>query len=253
MNALPSSVFSELPDSVSAAWAVSRSLGPPWSLHRLVPIGFDAYIRVLHPAWMQQAMYGNENAGWRRLASLEGAYVHPVPWADVAEKKTREVHRTTLWGDVCSSDNEQPSDLIDPIEGEVTLEILDAFFAALTESDGPEQEVICGFWQGHESVHGLTAPVVEGIGQQGHILVKTALGVLYHYWQRVLQDPECESCGRVPQFFFPASRRWFFHAPFELDSCFFGGAYSIVHELLLSRSVEAFEVFEGDHFMYPRG
>ena len=164
-----------------------------------------------------------------------------------------ELTPTARWHDFASSDviyidkfdeliATGNAGIIPPYEGELSRDIGEAIFAALSAFSGEACECICAFWEGFGSLTltNIDAPVINGMAQGGHKLFSATLAEVFKAWLSVLDQKICFAV--TPQAIWPLSRDWFLAVPFEQTNSFFGGSAEFVGELLSSSDLEALDV-----------
>ncbi len=106
----------------------------------LVPEGFEAYARILHPA-TSETERGFESVRWSVIASWTGRTVHPLmQFHRIADLPAFPGHRAPKWGFV-PSEGEMPS-----AEGERLVAVLRAHTAT------PDRCYL-GLWEGYGTTY----------------------------------------------------------------------------------------------------
>ena len=237
-------------DTARAEWVRRNCSGPLFTLHRSIPRGFERYARILHPWWRLAAATTEEELAFRRGGWVEPSHLTPVRWQGQADKVGAQLTATARWHDFASSDVPDLDELdafvvngnggiIPPDEGELSRDIGEAIFTAVSAFSGEACECICAFWEGFPDVSAIDAPVIDGMAQGEHKLFNATLAEVLKAWLSVL-DPN--SFAVTPQAIWPLSRDWFLAVPFEQTNSFFGGSREFVGELLSSDALEALDV-----------
>ena len=237
-------------DAARAEWVRRNCSGPLFTLHRSIPRGFERYARILHPWWRLAAATTEQELAFRRGGWVEPSHLTPVRWQDQADKVGAQLTATSLWNDFASSDVPDLDELdafvvngnggiIPPDEGELSRDIVEAIFTAVSAFSGEACECICAFWEGFPDVSAIDAPVIDGMAQGEHKLFSATLAEVLNAWHSEL-DPN--SLAVTPQAIWPLSRDWFLAVPFEQTNSFFGGSAEFVGELLSSDALEALDV-----------
>ena len=240
-------------DTARAEWVRRNCSGPLWTLYRSIPRGFERYARILHPWWHLAAATTEQELAFRRSGTVDFSHLDltPVTWKDQADKMGAQLTATSLWGDFASNDElslrkfdeliaDGNAKIIPPTEGDLSRDIGEAIFAALSAFSGEACECICAFWEGFGKVSDIDAPTIDGMAQGGHKLFSANLAEVLKAWQSVLDQDICFAV--TPQAIWPLSRDWFLAVPFEQTNSFFGGSAEFVGELLSSGALEALDV-----------
>ena len=240
-------------DAARAEWVRRNCSGPLWTLHRSIPRGFERYARILHPWWRLAAATTEEELAFRRSGGVDHSHLDltPVRWKDQADKVGAQLTATARWHDFASSDTLSPdkfdeliatgnAGIIPPTEGELSRDMGEAIFTAVSAFSGEACECICAFWEGSGSLTNIDAPTIDGMAQGEHKLFSATLAEVLKAWLSVLDPKGCFAV--TPQAIWPLSRDWFLAVPFEQTNSFFGGSTEFVGELLSSDALEALDV-----------
>ena len=240
-------------DTARAEWVRRNCSGPLWTLYRSIPCGFERYARILHPWWRLAAATTEEELAFRRSGGVDHSDLDltPVRWKDQADKMGVQLTATSLWDDFASSDTLSidkfdeliatgNAGIIPPYEGELSRDIGEAIFTAVSAFSGEACECMCAFWEGFPDVSAIDAPVINGMAQGEHRLFSATLAEVFKAWLSVLDQKICFAV--TPQAIWPLSRDWFFAVPFEQTNSFFAGSAEFVDELLSSDALEALDV-----------
>jgi len=101
----------------------------------LVPEGFDAYVRVLHPAW-RDTERGFEPVRWSAIASWAGRTVHPLmQFHRIANLPAFPGQRFPTWGMV-------------PSEGKLPMHEGEQLVAILRTHTATPNHCYLGLWEG---------------------------------------------------------------------------------------------------------
>ena len=241
-------------DTARAEWVRRNCSGPLFTLHRSIPRGFERYARILHPWWRLAAATTEEELAFRRSGGVDHSHLDLTPgtWKDQADKVVAQLTATSLWGDFASSDTLSldkfdeliatgNAGIIPPTEGELSRDMGEAIFTAVSAFSGEACECICAFWEGFPDVSAIDAPVINGMAQGEHRLFSATLAEVLKAW---LSELDPNSFAVTPQAIWPLSRDWFLAVPFEQTNSFFGGSTEFVGELLSSDALEALDVTE---------
>jgi hypothetical protein len=198
-------------DLSAADWVVA-GIGPfGTGVGSLVPHGFEAYARILHPA---------ESAGGR-----------PVTWAEVADWSGRTMHSKAQFAALTRpvrEDGPAPWD-DEPHTGELSMPLLTALCEVLAEHTGTPQRCWFSLWDGWNS----SAPSPVGprlrLPQREYLLFEAALF-------------EVGDMPRQPNLFWPDDRSWCVATEIDLDSTYLGGSAALVTQLLDDSRLEVWPV-----------
>ena len=238
-------------DTARAEWVRRNCSGPLWTLHRSIPRGFERYVRIFHPWWRLAAATTEQELAFRRSGGVDHSHLTPVRWKDQAEKMGAQLTATSRLHDFASSDVPDFDELdafvvngnagmMPPYEGELSRDMGEAIFTAVSAFSGESCECICAFWEGFPDVSAIDAPVIDGMAQGEHRLFSANLAEVLKAWLSVFDQKICFAV--TPQAIWPLSRDWFLAVPFEQINSFFGGSAEFVGELLSSSALEALDV-----------
>lgn len=261
---------------VEPVWTPEVSLGE-WLAPRLrgwgpdtgtpvtavVPGGFDAYARVLHPVGREE-----EQTTWARVCEATVRTAHPLmQWEAISGTRRTRRTTTTEWpGDEPEQGNLQPSSLA------VVLDVLE-------QSTAAEHECVMALWDGFGWVRGEGAAVYL-VGDVGSVHLPPA------YPQEVLDGPRLQLPGRdyllftgslrsaqhlgrrtppdsrqgwqqewlwrqSPNLLWPQDRSWCLATEIDLDSTLVGGPADLVEALIADPGLESYSVPpDGDLSLY---
>ena len=244
------------PDVSLGAWLVPRLSG--WGrVTALVPGGYEAYARVLHPVGGED---GGEAATWAAVCQATGRSAHPLmQWEAITG--TRRTRRTTTsdWqGEV-------------PEVGTLAPAALAAVLEVLAGWTAPGQGCVMALWEGFGWVDGRGAALLGEAGTlapafPAHVLAGPRLGLPgrdYLLFTGALRD--AASMGRrtpdevrgawpsgwlwrqSPNLLWPDDRSWCLATEVDLDSTLVAGPAPLVDALVASKALEAHRVPpEGD-------
>lgn len=207
-------------DASAAAW-ITAALVPakPRVVASLVPLGFAAYARVLHPA---VRYVGDDDVD--------------VPWAAVARHNRRAAHRLMQWPAITGSwdfvaELDQPGLWNDaPAEGHLPVAAASELATVLARHTTAPAD--CWF--------GLAADAAAHLaGSLGYLLVRGTLGLAAANFV-----PEPAEQG--PSLWWPADRAWLVVTDPHLTSTYVGGSAAAVADLLATEGIEAWPAEPGD-------
>lgn len=240
------------PDASRADWVVEGCYGPLFTLHRIVPEVFQRYVCIRHHGWRWP-----EDCLSKQFQALgpdkQAQRMIPARWSEVAEEFGHDACEAMTWGSIAPPVdymNPKPGDVAPPLEGEVPLAVFDSVFDVLLSHSGSDQECICAIWEGFgnrelDAIVRAGAARIEGMGQQGHHLMRASLGTIREQWRSVLIN-ERASCGLVPQAVWPTTAEWLFAVPFEMHASFLGGTAAMASKLQGYEQIDAYPVRGGE-------
>lgn len=214
-------------DNVSeAAWIASR-LGPAggW-VGSLIPQGFEAYVRVLHPA----GYGGEERTTWAQVAAATGKTAHALMQYSSISGSCYGNHETWAW------DGQAPDvgSLERPLF-EQAVELLQPH---------TDDHVFAAVWNGFGDllVYGTTFQLP---GRE-YFLFERELGEVDGLFATLTSGWPFQS----PQLLWPTDHSWFLSTEIDLDSTVIGGRRRLIDTVLATEEIEAWEVREGDSLMF---
>ena len=251
-------MFRWVTDVSRGDWIRER-LGPFGSaVGSVLPRGFEAYARVLHPVPAEDGVW----LRWVDVAAVTGAVLHPTAqWWRVAGRPEGYGH-----GGAWDGNDPHQGDL-DPVQLAALVEVL----RASTESDA----VTAAFWEGSSWEGGARLvvlpprrpwlrrrphPVGEPTG--GDVDARVLDGPKLELPQRhhlvfagSLDDVAALAAGtatadvspfrpgrRTPSLLWPDDRTWCVATAVDFDSTLVGGPRALVDAVLADETLEAFEV-----------
>jgi hypothetical protein len=254
-------------DVAAAAW-IEKGLGEFGSgVKALLPSGFDAYARILHPAWPT-----NDAAAADDL--------EPVTWAEVAATTGRRVHPRVQF-DALVGAGRGESRAYEPDVGELPPSLLSALCDLLGEHTATPGRCWFCLWDGWGWIHGSPSagvlvardahgpaepaePITEvppafspevldgprvSIPGRDYILFAGPLAAAGELGWRVGEllsaaypgvgfDPD-EFEPQSPSIFWPEDRAWCVATEIDLDSTYVGGSRELIEALLGDPRFEA--------------
>jgi hypothetical protein len=201
------------PDASAMAW-ITAGLTPttPRTVASLLPRGFAAHVRVLHPA-----------------VRYEGDDDVDVPWAAVARHNRRTAHRLMQWPAITGSwdfvaDLDQPELWNDaPAEGHLPVGVAERLAAVLARHTTTPSD--CWF--------GLAADAAPGlVGEAGHRLVRGGLALAT---SNLVPEP----AEQGPSLWWPADRAWLVVTDPQLTSTYVAGSAAAVADVLAAEGIDA--------------
>lgn len=113
-----------MPVSDSPCWK-NESDPVHWkTLQSIFPSKFQSYVRICHPAWLNEALEPDDHERRNRAAAgfVNLDKIRPISWEYVATKHQKEPDRLMTWQSICA---ESPPSIAEagispPFEGELT-------------------------------------------------------------------------------------------------------------------------------------
>ena len=220
---------------VSAGRWVEDGFSPRFStLGALVPDGFEAHARVLHPA-------------------LDDAF-EPVQWSTVAKWSGRVHHPLMSFEGISSPADGHGADgrpwIEDPNHGSMEEQTATELAALLSRYTGTPQHCYFGVWEGYGQYSGGAAMLtsdgrarplgvprdirrarrVRGVGRD-YLLYAGRLEQITEFYSNFLSEP--------PNIWWPEYRAWFVATDIDLDSTYVGGNRECIAALLDDDMLEA--------------
>lgn len=199
-----------------------------FSVGSLVPVVFDRYARILHPAWAEHGV--------------------PVRWATVAAWSGRESHSLAQW-DFLSRPNDEPIApspfVAAPDAGGLPPGQLAALCALLAAHTTTADHCFIGVWEGYgwpADSEWSAAPAL--VLDQRTFLVRG--GPMDAALTVGLLGPSGPLVAEPPTVLWPADRAWFVASDPDLDSSYVGGSEALIGSLLELPDLEAWPVEADD-------
>ena len=193
-----------------------------------VPVVFEQYARILHPA-------------------LSGPHA-PVRWDEVAGSSGRTIHALAQWESISRPPDGRRSPHLfvqAPRRGGLPPDQLASLCRLLTRFTGTPDRCFIGVWEGygwlplsdHAAARELRLDQRTFLVIEGSIAGATAVGS--RYWNGPFQ-PE------PPTLIWPADRAWFVASDPDLDSTYVGGSTAMIEALLATPGLEAWPIGSTD-------
>jgi hypothetical protein len=214
------------PDEV--AWiAEARRSFDDYSVGSLVPVVFDRFARILHPAW--SAAHG------------------PVRWDVAAAWSGRTAHALAQWELLSvpiTGATQAPPFIAPPDTGGLPRASLAALSTVLASHTSTPDRCYVGVWEGYGwPVAEWSGPEVLDLENRSfHVRrgpISIAIEIGWHpTGDEVLSEP--------PTLMWPADRAWFVASDTDLDSTYLGGSGPLVDSLLACPELEVWPVTATD-------
>ena len=227
-------------DISPARWIEVALAGTPWATVRsLVSAGFEAYARVLHPAYRRH--------GDQRYPSWT-----PVRWSELAAKSGGTMHRLVQFdriGGIGTRYDHGParrpgeaSEIAAPLIGSLSFELVAPLVSVLVASTATADTCWFCVWQGSGSLPMLEGqeglPSVRTPGRE-YFLVRGAVSAAGLFRTTMFLDGG-------PNIWWPDDRAWCVATEVDLDSTYVGGSAECIARLLAHPELEAFPAEPGD-------
>lgn len=230
-------------------WIVERLHPFAQDVGSLVPEGFAAYARVLHP--LDSGGYGASR--WAKVAARNGRIAHPV----------MQLHRISCRVGDPEPNWQQPAPGVS--WGSLPAEELQALASVLGRHTSASAVCWFGVWQGYGQLHGSPAVVrLSSTGQGGDVPGIAPPEVLAGPRLRapgreylVLWGPlssaltlQASLGGQSPNLWWPADRTWCVATEIDLAWTYVGGSAALIADLLADQRLEAWPAESSDQFTY---
>jgi hypothetical protein len=210
--------LTRVPESAEAAdWLVERVVTFAESVLSLVPSGFDAYARILHPAEQE-----DRAITWAEVAESTGRVVHPeMQWAALVGAEYYEPGRADCWDRA-------------PATGTLPPEVARPLVANLSQQTKSPQGCWFAIWDGWGdlSTEIARAPAFDLPHRRYHLLAGPIEAAI---------EPQPQS-QRSASIWWPSDRTWCVATEIDLDSSYVGGSFACIDQILASGSFEAFKM-----------
>ncbi len=212
--------YESVPDAVAARWVVEGLRGFAESVLSLVPVGFEAYGRLLHPAWRSDL---------RRRVS----------WQEVARANGRISHRAMQWGSITGSrrylDVAHQPGIWDhaPETGTLPEELAPVLAALLTRHTATPERCWFAVWEGYGSLafDAEDAPAFD----IPHRRLRLFSGPISAIQASLCRPPWWQS----PSLWWPDDRAWCVETEVDLMSTYVGASRQCIGDLVAQPGLEA--------------
>jgi len=193
----------------------------------LVPVLFEAYGRILHPAWKTDG----STISWDAVADWSGRTVHSLAEFEQVASLARPTSRSAPFA--------QP-----PRNGALPPDMLHLLKGPLRVHTTTPDEFFVGLWEGFGWVEPqkVRAPRLR-LPQRTHLVFKGNADLLDHVgWigfdGRLVQES--------PSVIWPADQAWFVATDVDQESTYVGGPKSLVDHLIARPRIEAWPAAPSD-------
>jgi hypothetical protein len=230
------------------AWIAPR-LGPfgGW-VGSVVPRGFDAYVRILHP-----------------VATADG---QPATWRDVCTATGRHAHALMQWRAIsCVTPPAVSEDMTnewdawngsEPDIGNLDAAAFGALCRVLSRHTDSDTECFFALWDGYGWIHG--SPSIAAFQHDEPIPPAFSRDVLVGPRLRLPQrdylvfsgplDAAHQLRAQSPNLMWPNARSWFVATEIDFDSTLVGGSNALIRDLLSDAALETWRVDPRDSLAY---
>lgn len=204
----------------AAAWLPQALAGFASTVGSVVPVGYSAYARLLHPVGAQS------DGGLRR-----------VPWQEAASQAGRTVDGRTHWEDLCAALPDGGRGLFEPpLEGTLDPTAYAALAAVLRTHTRTPQRCWFGLWDGYGAIKAgwRAAPTVALPGRRYYLLS----GALPDAAESLCDGPFFQWAN----LFWPDDRAWFVASEVDFESTYIAASASAIGALRACFPGELYEV-----------
>jgi hypothetical protein len=253
---VPSNGLTVLQDASPGDWIAPRFEGAEGTVTSTVPGGYEAYVRVCHPAY---AVDGTP-VGWAEVASATGRTAHPLmQWHALVGSADALNFRGSLW----------PGG--SPERGNLAKPVLQELCDLLAGHTADRGRCFAGIWVGWGWVDGTLVDLDADLRGPRLSRPWTAeqhrrrAKLLWHPFGReyvVVSGPlsampmlaEPDAWGDVwpqsPNLLWPADRTWCLASEIDFDSTLVGGSAGLIEALLAATRLDSWRVAPGDSLAY---
>ena len=242
-------------------WIAERLRGPVGTVGSVVPTGFAAYARVLHPV---EVSGDGPAMGWAQVCTITGRIPHALmQWTAIAHPaagSTLSRSQSGLW------------DQVEVRVGTLVPETLGVLLDVLEPVTGG-QDCFHALWEGWGWVDGAGMAVLRASTDGEHPMPASASAPLPGVTPAVWQGPRLRLPGRdyllfrgplsaalrmgwqvdatwfypqSPSLLWPQDRSWCLATEIDFDSTLVAGSTDLVEAVLAASGLEAWRVQEGD-------
>jgi hypothetical protein len=202
-----------------------------YAVGSLVPVVFEGYARVLHPAW----------------ASPDA----PVRWETVARWSGRKIHPLAQWEPLATpAGDEGAAPFVRPPQtGGLPPGQLAVLWESLARATATPERCFIGIWEGYGWLD-LADPgaLVELRLDQRTFLV--TVGPISLATRVARCGPGGRAVDETPTILWPADHAWFVASDPDLDSTYVGGSRALIGALLAEPGLEAWPVESTDRVTF---
>ncbi|MEJ7649117.1 MAG: hypothetical protein WKF57_08805 [Nakamurella sp.] len=243
------------PDVGRGEWLrarIDQVWGDPWTVHTMVPRGFDRYARIFHRTRSAAEPRNVSPVPWHVVAESHGAAAHPLmSWEEIKVDHTGPVHQDPL----PTADDFDP-----PWFGTLEEDQLSAIAAHLIRHTTTPDQGVAAIWDGfgdlfvHDygrswTVTGGPAPdPIPGLGEEEfhgprlrlpnreYVLFEAGAAEFLGRW--VSLAPWSSSGTQSPSILWPEDRAWVLVCDTDWTSTIIGGPVELMAQLLTDPAVD---------------
>lgn len=220
-------------DEADAGWiGAARRPFVDHSVGSLVPVVFERYARIFHPAWAAEDV--------------------PVRWDSVAAWSGRTMHALAQWDPVSRPPGEArpPCPFVDPpATGGLSPDQLAALCGVLVDHTSTPGRCFVGVWEGYgwPEMVDPSPPSELPLDQRTFLIYRGSIETAVRVgWQ----SPDGRFVTEPPTLIWPADRAWFVAGDVDLDSSYIGGQGSLITALLAEPRLEVWPVDATDRVTF---
>lgn len=186
----------------------------------LVPQGFDAYARVLHPA-QYETETGLELTRWSAVASWTGTVAHPL----------MQFHRIAKLSPPAFPNKSMP-----PYEGALPAAECERLVAILRVFTSTPDRCYFGVWDGFgvPELNAFTGRPRLMLTHRAYFLFPGPIGAVSSLRFGNFEQP--------PNLWWPADRAWCVATDIDLTETYIGGGQACINRVIADPDLEAFQV-----------
>lgn len=230
-------------DVEPAAWVVGGVRDFEYDVGSLVPVGFEAYARVFHPAYRFVATEHDAGPGACRVETGRGPmWEREVRWSEVAAANGRVAHAVMEWvsitGDWRYYNNDTQPGLWDqmPTEGSFPRRQIERLISVLRKHTATADRCWFAVWDGYGNLPFEPRGIRKVQMPQRPMLLFA--GPLCAAATSLADDPWEQS----PSLWWPDDRAWCVATDVDLMTTYIGASRRCIDDLIASPNMEALEV-----------
>lgn len=224
------SLLRKAPAADAARWVVERTAGFAENVGSLVPHGFEAYARVLHPA--SSGFPDDADVSWADIAATTGRIVHPqVQWPHLAF-----IEEITDINELQDPPPGAPWQA-PPEEGSLDRDTADVLAGLLGEHTSDPERCWFAAWDGWgaSSEDIQEAPAFRMPGRRYFLLQGSV--------DAITQTVCAPASGyQSASLWWPDDRAWFVATEVDLESTYLGGTEACIDAIVRHSNLEALPV-----------
>ena len=187
----------------------------------VVPTGFEAYARVLHPAW-RETERGLEPVRWSEIASWTGSTVHPMmQFHRIANLPAYPGQRAPTWGRVPTEGS------LPAAEGKRLVAILRTFTAT------PDR-CYFGVWEG------FGVPELNAFANEPRLMLTHRAYFLFLGPIDAVTSLSFGTFQQTPNLWWPEDRAWCVATDIDLSETYLAASEGCVKQVIADPGLEVF-------------